>query len=399
MLPLIPLADMVDQAKQSYAKTYGSDPQWVVMAPGRVNLIGEHTDYNDGFVMPMAIERFVVIAAGRPASASESEDRLTVYSDAIGEKCTVEPAQAVADDLPLWGVYIRGVLVECRKLGYQLGDVQAVIHANVPLGGGLSSSAALEVATATLCEAVSGKTMDGREKAKLCQRAENEHVGMPCGIMDQFSSALCQADELMLLDCRSLATTPVPLADPQVTVLITNSNVKRQLASSEYPIRRGQCETAATQLKVAALRDADLFALEKMQSQMEDVVFRRARHVIGENQRVLDMQVALANNDWQTAGELMYASHESLRRDYEVSCDELNVLVDSAKAIGTAGGVIGSRLTGAGFGGCTVTLVRTGAVNQVAEKIASEYLAKFKIEPTMFTSRPGPGAHIVSAAT
>ncbi len=396
MLPMIPLAKMVDQARQTYTDHYGSAPQWIVMAPGRVNLIGEHTDYNDGFVMPMAIERFVVIAAGRPVNTVD-HDRLTVFSDAIAEHCTIEPEKSVPDDLPLWGVYIRGVLVETKKLGYELGDVQAVIHANVPLGGGLSSSAALEVATATLCEAVTGKPMDGREKAKLCQRAENLHVGMPCGIMDQFSSALCQVDELMQLDCRSLATTPVPFTDPNVTVLITNSNVKRQLASSEYPIRRGQCETAATQLKVEALRDADMYALNKLKDQMEDVVYCRARHIISENQRVLDMRAALTANDWQQAGELMYASHASLRDDYEVSCDELNTLVDSAHAIGMAGGVIGSRLTGAGFGGCTVTLVETSAVDRVAAQIAKEYQAKIRIEPTMFTSRPGPGAHVVES--
>ncbi len=394
MLPMIPLADMVEQARKTFTECYGRPPKWMVAAPGRVNLIGEHTDYNDGFVMPMAIERFVVIAGGRPVDAV-AHDRLTIFSDAIDERCTIEPDEPVPDDLPLWGVYIRGVLVETKKLGYDLGDVEAVIHANVPLGGGLSSSAALEVATATLCEAVTGEPMEGIEKAKLCQRAENIHVGMPCGIMDQFSSALCQVDELMQLDCRTLATTPVPFTDPDVTVLIANSNVKRQLASSEYPIRRGQCETAATQLKVKALRDADMYALDKLHVQMEEVVYRRARHVIGENARVHAMRTALSENDWQTAGELMYASHDSLRDDYEVSCDELNTLVDSARAIGRGGGVIGSRLTGAGFGGCTVTLVETAAVDRVATQIANEYRSKFKIEPTMFTSRPGPGAHIV----
>ena len=365
-------------------------------APGRVNLIGEHTDYNDGFVMPMAIERYVVIAAGRAPNADGESDELTVTSDLMDENCAIRPADDVPDSLPLWGVYVRGVLVEMMASGYRLGQVQAAIHANVPLAGGLSSSAALEVAAATMCEAVSGKAMDGREKAKLCQRAENIHVGMPCGIMDQFSSAVCQADHLLLLDCRSLETTPVPFTDPEVTVLIANTNVRRQLASSEYPIRRGQCETAATQLKVAALRDADMYALDKVKDQMEDVVYRRARHVIGENQRVLDMRTALSASDWNTAGELMYASHDSLRDDYEVSCDELNTLVDSARAIGSAGGVIGARLTGAGFGGCTVTLVKSEAVDEVAARMAQEYQSKIGHEATMFTSRPGPGAHIVS---
>lgn len=392
MLPAIPLDQMVAEAKQSYTERFGSAPKWVVMAPGRVNLIGEHTDYNDGFVMPMAIERYVVIAAG---PGSGEGDTLRVYSDAMDGECTIDPSQPVPDDLPQWGIYVRGVLVEMREAGYSSGPLQAAIRANVPLGGGLSSSAALEVATATMVEAATGKRMSGAEKAQLCQRAENVHVGMPCGIMDQFSSAVCQADRLMQLDCRSLETKQVPFTNPDVTVLIINSNVKRELASSAYPIRRGQCETAAKQLGVAALRDATMKMLDKMADQLEEVVYRRARHVITENGRVENMAAALEADNWAQAGELMYASHDSLRDDYEVSCEELNLLVDTAYQIGTGGGVIGSRLTGAGFGGCTVTLVETDAVEDVASRIAQVYQTTLNIEPTLFTTRPGPGAHII----
>jgi galactokinase len=392
MLPAIPLEEMVSQAKATYVQRYGVAPQWVVMAPGRVNLIGEHTDYNDGFVMPMAIERYVVIAAGR---AEGDGDSLRVFSDAMNGECSIPVGEPVADDLPQWGIYVRGVLEEMRAAGFSCGPLQAVIRANVPLGGGLSSSAALEVATATMVEAATGRSLSKPEKAKLTQRAENIHVGMPCGIMDQFSSAACELDHLMQLDCRTLATKQVPFSNPNITVLIINSNVKRELASSAYPIRRGQCEVAAKQLGVPALRDATMAMLNKMESQLEEVVYRRARHVIGENARVQEMAAALEANNWAQAGELMYASHDSLRDDYEVSCDELNLLVDTAHQIGTGGGVIGSRLTGAGFGGCTVTLVETDAVEDVARRIGQTYQSTLNIEPTLFTTRPAAGAHII----
>ncbi len=394
MLSSAPLERLAREVRQSYAARYGTDPTWVVAAPGRVNIIGEHTDYNDGFVMPMAIERYVVVAAGPAKSTGNS---LEVFSSATEGDCTIPVGEQLSDNLPQWGIYVGGVLQEMLAAGYPCGPLQAAIHSNVPLGAGLSSSAALEVATATMVEAALGESMDEPEKAKLCQRAENVHVGMPCGIMDQFSSAACQADRLMQLDCRSLDTKQVPFTNPDVTVLIVNSNVKRELASSAYPIRRGQCEVAAKQLGVPALRDADMAALNKMADQLEKVVYRRARHVITENARVQDMAVALESNNWALAGELMYGSHDSLRDDYEVSCDELNLLVDTAHQIGSGGGVIGSRLTGAGFGGCTVTLVETDAVEDVAQRITQTYKTTVGIEPTAFTTRPAEGAHIVES--
>lgn len=394
MLTSVSLDQMASEARQAFTQRFGVEPQWVVAAPGRVNLIGEHTDYNDGFVMPMAIERYVVIAGGQAEGAGNF---LRVFSDLMSEECVIQVGDpAAADALPQWGVYVRGVLEEMLVAGYPCGPLQAVIHANVPLGGGLSSSAALEVATATLVEAATGKSMGGPEKAKLCQRAENIHVGMPCGIMDQFSSAVCEADRLMQLDCRTLQTKQVPFSNRDVTVLIINTNVRRELALSAYPIRRGQCETAAKQLGVTALRDATLPMLDKLADQLEEVVYRRARHVISENRRVQDMAMALESNNWVQAGELMYASHDSLRDDYEVSCDELNLVVDTAHQIGTGGGVIGSRLTGAGFGGCTVTLVESDAVDDVAQRIGQTYQTTLNIEPTLFTTRPGPGAHVIS---
>lgn len=393
MLSSPTLSELVDQARQKFLELHGRPPQWTAAAPGRVNLIGEHTDYNDGFVMPMAIERYVVMAGGRPREREDSTWQ--VYSDAVDRQATIDCQGPSPPTSLRWTSYYRGVLDEMQKLGIEAGPADVVTISTVPLGAGLSSSAALEVATATLVEAITGEMLDPHDKARLCQRVENLHVGVPCGIMDQFSSALCEKDRLMQLDCRTLETRHVDFTNPDLTVLLINSNVRRELASSAYPVRRDQCETAAQQLGVTSLRDAELSSLEKLRETMEEVLYRRARHVLTENRRVLDMANALATSDWSRVGELMYASNDSLRDDYEVSCKELNLLVDTAFEIGRGGGVIGSRLTGAGFGGCTITLVETDAVDQVASRIAKTYRGTTGIEPTMFTTRPAQGAHVV----
>ncbi|HEY3393813.1 MAG TPA: galactokinase, partial [Lacipirellulaceae bacterium] len=274
---------------------------------------------------------------------------------------------------------------------------QAVIESGVPFGGGLSSSASLEVATATLIEAMTGTSLNSVEKALLCQKAEHEFAGVPCGIMDQFASVMCQADQLMLLDCRSQKIEHIPLVDPRVTVLIINTNVKHELSGGEYAERRAQCEAAARKLAVASLRDATLSQLEAQRGKLDAIELRRARHVISEIERTLDAAAAIKAGDWPRAGRLMYASHDSLRDDYEVSCPELDLLVDLARQIGLQGGVIGSRMTGGGFGGCTVSLVETSKIYGVSHYLIEHYQAQTGIEPTMLTSRPARGAHIVKS--
>ncbi|QDU87476.1 Galactokinase [Pirellulimonas nuda] len=386
------LDQLVLQARELFREQYGADARWTVAAPGRVNLIGEHTDYNDGYVCPMAIERYVVIAAGRAEGRDAGVRFFTALSQ---EETTLRPGEQETIDLPKWAVYPYGVLDLLRKRGMMLGAIDAVVVSTVPLGGGLSSSAALEVATATLAEAVSGQPLDGRDKARLCQMAENHYVGMPCGIMDQFSSALCSAGEAMRLDCRSLEIHPVPLADPAVSVLVTNSNVKHELTGSEYPTRRKQCEQAATALGVPMLRDATIELLEAKRDSMEDVIYRRARHIIGENQRVIDFSAAAAVGDWAKAGELMYASHAAMRDDFEISCPEIDALVEIARGIGPAGGVYGSRMTGGGFGGCTVTLVETAKVDAVVKRLLDEYRQQTGAEGAAFVTRPAGGAHAI----
>jgi galactokinase len=275
------------------------------------------------------------------------------------------------------------------------GSFEAAIHCDVPLGGGLSSSAALEVATATLIEAITGDSLEPVRKALLCQKAEHDYAGMPCGIMDQFTSVLGREDHLMLLDCRSQHFQLVPLADPGVEVLVANTNVKHELTGGEYAQRRAQCEQAAELLGVPALRDATLEMLEGARERLSDVQYRRARHVIGENDRTVLAAAAIQRSDWDEVGRLMHQSHASLRDDYEVSCRELDVMAGLAQA---AEGVIGSRMTGGGFGGCTVSLVRREAVAPVTETLRERYQQETGIEPAIFATRPAQGAVIVKSA-
>jgi galactokinase len=248
-----------------------------------------------------------------------------------------------------------------------------------------------------LLEAVTGTSIDPVEKALLCQKAEHEFAGVPCGIMDQFISVMGREGHLLLLDCRSRKTELVPMRDPSVELLIANTNVKHELGSGQYARRRAQCEAAAKILGVPSLRDATAAALESAKSKMEEVVFRRARHVIGEIERTVQAAAAVRASQWQKVGDLMYASHRSLRDDYEVSCAELDALVEIAGGIGLKGGVFGCRMTGGGFGGCAVALVKTDSVPAITKELATAYQKKTNIAATIFGSRPAAGATIIKA--
>ena len=381
---------MASRAAQLFARCFGRPPRWLVAAPGRVNLIGEHTDYNDGFVLPMAIRRYILIAAD-----ANAKRQVTLHSETTGETASFSVRPKVERGEPGWSNYVRGVIAGFQKLGKGTTGFDAVIESTLPLGGGLASSAALEVATATLLEAMAGTALEPLEKALLCQQAEHDFAGVPCGIMDQFTSILAQEDHALLLDCRSRTATSVAMTDPTVTVLIINTNVRHKLAESEYAKRRSQCEAAARVLKVAALRDATPEALEAARRQMEPVVFRRARHVISENARTVQAAQAIQASDWAKVGELMYASHASLREDYEVSCPELDTVVEIAQAIGEAGGMIGCRMTGGGFGGCAVSLVKTDAVQRTTRALDGAYEKKTGHQVNIFSSRPAAGARVL----
>ena len=386
------LQDLASHVASEFEKLYGRPPRWIAAAPGRVNIIGEHTDYNDGFVLPMAIEYYSVMAADRPV---DSREVITLRSTLEAEVATIDLTLPVRPAAPKWGNYPRGVVAGFQERGIQPGGLDVLLHSTVPLGSGLSSSAALEVCTATLLEAVTGTTLDPVDKALLCQKAEHDFAGVPCGIMDQFISALGREGHLLLLDCRTRTTELVPMNDPSVALLIINTNVKHELSGGEYAERRTQCEEAARNLGVESLRDVTAVQLEAGKRKMSEIVYRRARHVIGEIGRTVHAAVSVRQSDWPAVGQLMYASHAALRDNYEVSCEELDVVVEIAEAIGEQGGVYGCRMTGGGFGGCCVALVKASAVDDISEKITADYKARTGIAATIFASRPAAGATVV----
>jgi len=387
------LQELSVTVSQQFEQAYGRPPRWIAAAPGRVNVIGEHTDYNDGFVLPMAIERYTLIAA---APSVDGGKTIRLRSTAGGAAVSIDLNQPLTPAAKgAWHNYPLGVIAGFLAQGLNPGGFDAVIYSTVPLGGGLSSSAALEVATATLLESITGKKLDPVQKALLCQRAEHEYAGMPCGIMDQFISVMGKENHLLLLDCRSRQPELVPMADPAMALLITNTNVKHELTGGEYAKRRAQCEQAAKVLGVASLRDATADQLEQAHARLEEVVYRRARHVISEIERTTHAAEGVRASNWPTVGQLMYASHASLRDDYEVSCPELDAVVEIAQSIGAKGGVFGCRMTGGGFGGCTVALVLAESVDAISNRIAAEYERRTKIKPTIFVSRPAAGATVI----
>ncbi|HEX7774423.1 MAG TPA: galactokinase [Pyrinomonadaceae bacterium] len=359
----------------------------IFRAPGRVNLIGEHTDYNDGFVMPVALDFFTW------ATVTPLENRkLQVFSENFNEEIEVD-----LDDQNLarrghWSDYPIGVAVVLERAGYRLRGAKLHIRGEVPVGSGLSSSAAIEVSTACALVANSGLNIEGRELARLCQRAENEFVGARVGIMDQFVSLFGKAHKALLLDCRSLEFRLLPLPD-NVQLIICNTMVKHELASSAYNERRAQCEVGAKHLNVIALRDATLEQLEQHRGGLPEVVYRRCRHVITENARVLTAGDALEQGDLDRFGKLMAESHLSLRDDYEVSSDELDLMVELAQKIE---GVYGARMTGGGFGGCTVNLVRTENVEEFHARVAEGYEQVTRIKPEIYITTAADGAEEIS---
>jgi galactokinase len=379
------------RAAELFARCFGHEPRWQAAAPGRVNLIGEHTDYNEGFVLPMGIERHTVISADTNGSRE-----VTLHSTATGSTASFHLRGPLKPGEPAWSNYIRGVIAGFQRQGRRVPGFDALIDSSLPYGGGLASSAALEVAAATVLEAMTGNELKPLDKALLCQRAEHEFAGVPCGIMDQFTSILARENHALLLDCRSRLGIPVRMLDPKVTVLIINPNVRHQLADGEYARRRAECEAAARELRVPSLRDATFDKLTAPRCRLDPVVFRRARHVLSENERTLKAARAIQASDWPTVGQLMYASHASLRDDYQVSCPELDLVVDIARALGEKEGVFGCRMTGAGFGGCAVSLIRTEAVLQVTRKLGDAFEKKLGLQATIFSSHPAAGARLLT---
>ncbi|HXX68975.1 MAG TPA: galactokinase [Polyangiaceae bacterium] len=379
-------------ATRAFSDRFGRAPAWLVAAPGRINLIGEHTDYNGGYVLPMTIDRYVVIAAS-PAAALHGR-RMTIHSESLGSTADIGLDAEVGRGAPAWSNYVRGVLAGFQKRlaerRLEIPAVDALIASNLPRGGGLSSSAALEVATANLLELVTGLRLASLEKALMCQTAEHDYAGVPCGLMDQLVCVQGDARGPLLIDCRAQVARRVPL-DDGVTVLISNTGIRHALADGAYAQRRAECEAAARRLGVACLREADVDTVEGARQILGPVGHRRARHVVTENARTVRAAELLEVGDLDGVGALMYESHCSLRDDYEVSCPELDVLVDAAREIGSAAGVYGARMTGGGFGGCAITLLRTNPVEAVARELERRFERFTGRSLDAFVSRPADG--------
>lgn len=384
-MPVKSDVELIREATKLFTDTYHHQPEICVKAPGRVNLIGEHVDYNDGFVLPMALPLVAVIVGRKTEGAECSIVTNNLHTDEPRKLEFHVPKSggpALTPGNPAWANYVKGVVANFD------GDVcafEAAVVSSVPLGGGLSSSAALEVATYTFLEELTGQqTKSLQKKALACQKAEHEFANMPCGIMDQFISVMGVEGNALLIDCRSLESTLVPLSDPSVVVLITNSNVRHTLSGSEYPTRRRHCEEAAKLLNKPTLRDVSIDELNGKEELLGAERFKRAVHVVGEIQRTSEASQALMKEDFDLFGKLMVQSHESLRDLYEVSCDELDQLVKLALEVD---GVYGSRMTGGGFGGCTVTLAKKSKVDDVIAHIQKNY----KGSPTFYICSPSDG--------
>jgi galactokinase len=364
-----------------------------VRSPGRVNLIGEHTDYNDGFVFPMAIEPHVLLAV-RARDDEKVIARTTLFPDQPVEFSIAKPIERAE---PAWGNYVRGAVAMLKRKGVPLVGMDCMIANTLPSGGGLSSSAAMEVGVGRAMLALAGETMDSLTLALLAQKAEHEYALVPCGIMDQMIVASGRTGHAMLLDCRTLVPEFAPLGD-DVTVVVVNSMAHHSLADGEYAKRRKECETGVayfqkTDPSIKALRDVTVRQVKSVQEDLDDVTFRRCRHVVTENERCLKFAQLLKAGDYAGAGKLMLASHASLRDDYEVSVKELDFLVDTAEKLE---GVYGSRMTGGGFGGCTVSLVKPAAVDAFMTDIGRIFKDKFGVDPVRFATKATDGTAVLA---
>ena len=385
---------MRDKVISAFETRFTCQPTIVVRAPGRVNLLGGHTDYNDGHVLPVAVDRAAWVAAA-PIAAREARVRaLDLGGDAIFP----------LDVIPLsdggWADYPRGVAWALQERGLKLVGMEAVLTSDVPVGAGLSSSAAVEVAFAYAWQQLSGFQLDRRDLALVCRRAENDYVGVNCGIMDQMTSVLGMEGHALWLDCRTLEVRPVPLPTG-IAIVVADTGVRRRLSTSEYNVRRSQCEQAVRLLSdhlagIRALRDVSLDDLKRLRAHVPEVIYQRALHVVTAQMRVSLATAALRRGDVFTVGALMKACHASLRDYYEVSSPELDALAGAACGVE---GCYGARLTGAGFGGCIVALVATDAVPDFEAHVSAAYEAAFGRQPTIYVCHSADGAICQSFST
>ena len=377
---------LLQRTQSVFQQVFGYAASLDIQAPGRVNLIGEHTDYNDGFVLPCAIDYQTVISAS-PRQGSVVRVVAADYQNQQDEFDLKE--EIVAHPDYLWANYVRGVVKYLQERGFQLGGADLVITGNVPQGAGLSSSASLEVAVGQAFKALNDLSISQADIALNGQQAENQFVGCNCGIMDQFISALGEKDHALLIDCRSLETRSVAMPEG-FDVVIINSNVRRGLVDSEYNTRRAQCEEAARHFGVKALRDLTLDQFNARAAELDPVVAQRARHVITENDRTVEAADVLSRGDMVRMGELMGQSHVSMRDDFAITVPPIDALVEMVKeVIGARGGV---RMTGGGFGGCIVSLVPHDLTQAVCARVEKDYPAVSGLQPTIYICKPSAGA-------
>jgi len=373
-----------EKVLQEFEERYGETAPTLVRAPGRVNLIGEHTDYNDGYAFPMAIDRAAWIAL-RPRDDGQVNlyaldfDTLVSFDLANIEKAPTSPAE-----------YIKGVAWAMQKVGFTLKGFDGVLGGDIPIGAGLSSSAALEMSVARAFAQISGIEWDAEAMAKLGQKAENQWVGVNSGLLDQLSSACGVANHALVMDFRSLEVNPIPLPEETV-VAILNTNTSRELSSSGYNERRSQCEQAADLLGVESLRDLEMAALENTELQAQDVLFRRVKHILTENARVLATAEALQAGKAEEMGKLMDASHLSMRDDYEISSKELDIMVEAAREHPAC---YGSRMTGGGFGGCAIALIDENQVDDFVQATSQRYQERTGITPDVYVCCAVDGASV-----
>ncbi|HEY0865836.1 MAG TPA: galactokinase [Fimbriimonas sp.] len=373
------------RVRSLFKKTFGKEPLYVGIAPGRVNLIGEHTDYSDGFVFPAAIDRGLYIAAS-PAS-----NETQLVSNELGEGERFDVRKVAPGSVDGWARYAAAMAWAMRKAGHDVPNINAVIVSDIPIGSGVSSSAAIEMAFGIIWRELVGAEIDGTALAKIGQVSENQFVGVQSGIMDQMASANGKAGHAMFLDTRSLEIRYAPIPK-RVSVVLCDTQKRRELSDGSYNERRSECEEAAEVLGVKKLRDADMQMLEAAKGELSDVVYRRARHVITENARCLAFAEALDQSDLDEVGALMRQSHESLRDDFEVSVKELDAM---AEAAWSAPGCIGARMTGAGFGGACVALVRTREVDAFSASTLARYSADTRFTGELMTCQVVDGARLI----
>ncbi len=384
------MSQEIQRVKEVYNQHF-TDPPVIVTSPGRVNLIGEHTDYNDGFVMPAAIDKVIVLAMSKNDS-----NKIEAYSVDMDEKYSADLSRDLEEPDLHWAKFFKGIVSELSERGISTGGFNVVFGGNIPIGSGLSSSAALEGGILLGLSELFDFELSRIEMARVGQLTEHNHVGVRCGIMDQFANLYGESGVALKLDCRSLEFERIPFNRDDIQIVLCNSKVSHNLASSEYNVRREQCEAGVAVLKkyypdISNLRDVSIDMLRAHEQELDELIYMRCKFVIEENERVLRAGEYLENDDFEEFGQQVYASHYGLSNEYEVSCEELDILVELAKG---QPGVLGARMMGGGFGGCTINFVEQTAVKAFTDHITTAYKEKTGIDTEIYITRISEGTHL-----